>query len=180
MDMHPRPLSIAAIALVTISCLAAEGLARPPQYFVDQGACPFECCTYGKWKAKSNTPILANPVLGSPQVTVVPKGAFVSALTGEVRTVPGIFVVRRDVGGFKQGDVVYVYTYLGEGSYKLWFNGRMFEDQIDISPAHPSPGDWGYWKATPQSSWWVKLRTGDGQVGWTNSTTNFLGKDSCS
>jgi hypothetical protein len=79
------------------------------------------------------------------------------------------------------GDVLYVLHYLGEGYYKFWFRGRIYEDEI------PSINDSPEEKARrgieplsePETVWWVKVKNRRGQVGWSKQDDHFGDMDSC-
>jgi hypothetical protein len=151
-----------------------------PAFYIDVGACPFECCVYRSWRTEKTTTIYAEPKAGSSVVGVAEKGAVVDARTGEVHTRPGKLVVRRDVAHLRKGDILWVYTYLGEGRFKVWHGGRFTEEDIDFDYRNPTLSDWGYFGILPHSVWWVKLRTSKGVEGWTDHPQNFSNKDECS
>src|SRR6476646_7599510 len=63
----------------------------PPLPFEDEGACPFEGCTYRAWTTNMPVRVLKERREDSPVAFELPKGARVTALTGVVVTVvPGI------------------------------------------------------------------------------------------
>jgi hypothetical protein len=171
--IRARPLFLAVTFPLVV--FAAE----PPTFYIDRGACPFECCTYGTWRAKTDTRLFAEPKLKSQQVGSVPKGTSVQALTGEVHTVPGKLKVLRDASLYKAGDVLWVYTYLGEGIYKVWQDGKMVEEEIDVGPGNQQPHAWATWEKSPRSQWWAKIKLNDGTIGWTNKPRSFRGIDRC-
>jgi hypothetical protein len=150
-----------------------------PVFYIDKGACPFECCTYRDWGTEQTTQLHADPKTTSPVIGTADKGTTVKAQTGEVHTAPGKLVVKRDSDLFKKGDVLWIYTYLGEGAFKIWHQGRFIEREIDLDYENPSPADWGYFEVKPKSTWWVKVRTAAGLEGWTNQPKNFSNKDAC-
>lgn len=174
--------------VVIITSLTLLGLnvypqSKPPAVYVDKGACPFECCTYRKWRAEKTTIAYARPDKRSKVIGKFKAGARVVALTGEVRTVPGKFVVFKAHGVYKPGDVLWVYTPLGEGFYKVWFNGKMFDEQLDYITGLPkceeTPDCWGKLERELQVEWWVKIRSAGGWIGWTDQAENFSNKDAC-
>ena len=167
--------------LVVLPFLAASVAVADdhPVFYVDKGACPFECCTYRDWGTEITTKLYAEPKKSSAVVGSAEKGATVKAQTGEVHTKPGKLIVRRNVTTFRKGDVLWVYTYLGEGYFKIWYQGKFIEDQIDFNIRNPTPGDWGYFEIMPDSVWWVRVRTPSGLEGWTNEPRNFSNQDAC-
>jgi hypothetical protein len=166
------------IALPLFVALAAYADDHPI-FFVDKGACPFECCTYRDWGTEKTTKLYAEPKTNSPVVGAAEKGTTVKAKTGEVHTKPGELIVKRDVAPYRKGDILWVYTYLGEGYFKIWYRGKFIKDQIDFNVRNPTPDDWGYFKVMPNSVWWVKIRTPSGLEGWTNEPENFSNQDAC-
>lgn len=144
------------------------GEQKPPSVYIDKGACPFECCTYREWVARTDVVLLEGPN-GKTVVGQVKKGERVLALTGEVHSVPVRVVARRDYpdAGVKAGDTVYVLHYIGEGFWKVWHDGKLVE--IDFF-------DKG---SKPKTTWWVKLKTSSGVIGWTVEHGNFENQDAC-
>lgn len=98
---------------------------------------------------------------------------------GEVHTKAGKFVVRKESPPYKVGDVLWVYTRLGEGYYRVWHAGAMVAEEIFVAPDHPNPDDWGYFETAPGSTWWIGLRKQDGLEGWTDAPEHFSGTHSC-
>lgn len=161
---------------------------RPPAVYVDKGACPFECCTYRKWRTEKATIAYLQPNKGSRRVGTFKVGTSVVGLTGEVRTIPGKFVILKEHGRYKPGDVLWVYTPLGEGIYKVWFNGKMHEEELEymsgpFEQSMPSCEDtsdcWGKLETKLNVQWWVKIKSAAGWVGWTDEALNFSNIDAC-
>src|SRR4030095_4573951 len=100
------------ILLLLLTVLVAPQT-KPPAVYVDKGACPFECCTYRRWKTDKTTVAYATPDKKSKTVGKFVAGSNVNAITGEVRTVPGKYVVIKKHKKYKPGDVLWVYTPLG-------------------------------------------------------------------
>lgn len=159
----------------------------PPTYFNDKGACPFECCTYGRWKTEKTTKLYERPNVRSRQIGKAVAGSRVRALTGEVHTIPSRFVVKKSHGRYRPGDVLWIYTYQGEGFFKVWFKGRMYVEELVFSPYGGSMGRrcevaehcWGELDRVLNSDWWIKIKLAGGRVGWTNEGENFSGADAC-
>ncbi len=158
-----------------------------PAILVDQGACPFECCQYGRWITTRATPVYAAPDKSAKQVSNLAAGTVVAALTGQVRTVGQRFVVHRQHEKYQPGDTLMVYTYLGEGYFKVWYKGRFFDEDLDFSPSGGTGGErctdtaycWGTLAHELKSAWWVQIRLADGSLGWVDGFSNFDGQDAC-
>jgi hypothetical protein len=161
---------------------------KPPAIYIDKGACPFECCAYRQWKTEKTTIAYTRPDKRSKVVGKFMAGASVLALTGEIRTKPGKFVVFKEHKEYKPGDTLWVYTPLGEGFYKIWFNGKMFDEELEYltgpferaAPAcEETPKCWGKLERKLEVEWWVKIKSADGRIGWTNQSENFSNIDAC-
>lgn len=180
-------LAALAAAFVVAPTAPARAQRRPPKIFNDKGACPFECCQYRRWKAEKTTAAYARPDRRSRRVGRFVAGRNVQALTGEVRTVPARYVVRNARKGYRPGDVLWVYTYLGEGFFKVWFRGRMREEDLEIGtpsdtyyPAcKENPKCFGEMHGGWRAIWWVKIKSPAGWVGWTDKPENFSGAGGC-
>jgi hypothetical protein len=162
------PLLIALFVVSTGSLRSAEDQ-KPPAVYIDKGACPFECCTYREWVARTDVTFVDVPD-GKVVVGQIKKGEKVLALTGEIHSVPLPIVARKDypVVGVKAGDTIYLLHYVGEGSWKVWHMGNVFE--IDDLPGKVPK---------PKTTCWVKLKTSSGVIGWTIDQKNFENQDAC-
>ena len=179
-----RPLAVLFIASLSPGVLAQD---VAPKVWVDEGACPFECCQYGRWTAETPTPAFASPTLRARQVTVIPRGIAVTAITGHVRTTAQPFVVNRPHDRYKSGDRLMVYTYYGEGAFSVWYKGERYTEDLGFSP-YGGTGDkrctnakqcWGTLAGELQQDWWVQVRLPDGHVAWVNGAMHFSGADAC-
>lgn len=158
-------LQLISLPTLFLNCFAqamsSPPTAKPPEMFIDKGACPFECCTYREWTVKKDTELF-DKVGGTKIVGKALKGTQVMALTGEVHTAP-----------FKMtnpdGKDFYLLTYLGEGLWKIWQDGLIKSDV---------PLDFEL-KVRPSSTWWVQIKLPDGTIGWTKKPDNFGNIDSC-
>ena len=110
-------------ALLFIGVLvSADAIAQ--DLFIDKGACPGEGCVYGEqWVARTPVRLRSAPSLTASFSGTVLAAESVQTVTGEVHTSPGRFVVHRPHGGFAPGDEVFLYTYLGEGWFRLRHEG---------------------------------------------------------
>jgi len=162
-------ISLLGIVLVSECSGQSTGERKPPSIHIDKGACPFECCTYREWVARTDATLLDSPK-GKSVVGRIKKGESVQALTGEVHSVPQRVVADRDYpdAGVKAGDTIYLLHYVGEGFWKVWHAGKLVEI-----------GDFPDKSATPKTTWWVKLKTSSGVIGWTVEHHNFENADAC-
>lgn len=165
------------LPLVLLGLVATALADQPSTLFVDKGACPGEGCTYGNWKVTKTTPLRTQPDINAPVIGEVKVGTPVNALTGEVHVIPRQFVVSKPHGRYKKGDVLWVYTYAGEGSFKVRFGGKNYNEDLGFSPYGGSSGTrcqetaecWGELKGEYQQTWWVQIKTGKGLTGWSDA-----------
>ena len=142
---------------------------KPPDPFVDAGACPFECCTYRQWTVHDSLNLLDRPN-GTRVIGFARRGETVQGLTGEVISTPVAVKADREIPDtpIKPGDTFYVLHYEGEGDWKIWFRGETTSvDQSFVDVPRP------------KAEWWVKVKKRDGVVGWTLSNGQFLHQDAC-
>lgn len=155
---------------------------RLPYY--DWNACPFECCVYRTWKAKTVVRILRERRLDSPVAFELRSGEAVQAFTGVVVTTKsGAVTALRDgsVGQsnipVRAGDTILIIRPEGEGFWKIWFKGSIDSEEL-LNLDDASEQGWKFVRR-PEIVWWVKVRTSDGRVGWTTATQDFDGTDAC-
>jgi hypothetical protein len=165
---------------------AQRAAAGPPVPFEDIGACPFEGCIYRDWTATAPVTARTDRSPGAPVAFTLQKGDHVRAVTGVVvTTTAGRVQFRKaaslwSTGGtirVAPGDTLYLLTYLGEGAWTAWFNGRRY-DAVDGSEFCGVPSDAcsAIVVERPQSVWWVRLNL-KGVTGWTNEPEKFDNKD---
>jgi hypothetical protein len=146
--------------------------------YVAHRVCPFECCVYRRWRALSRLRVYAGE-RDTAQVafTIAPGDSF-EALTGDVYVLrPGTasvldaHVLR--LGGVRialaRGDSIPLLDYEGEGGYRAWVRGHataVGEDDFALSDRAPERLQWLRFVRGPETEWWVRIRTEDGQDGW--------------
>ncbi len=154
---------------------------KPPSYYEDFGACPFECCTYREWVVVKPTVFYKNRDTKSPIIFRTQKGEHITGLTGVVITLKlGKAIMKRSfvLGDeknkiqAKRGDVLYLLHYEGEGCYKFWLRGRIISEQIYSDDFIPILSE-------PKTVWWVKVKNRKGQIGWSLQPENFGNIDAC-
>lgn len=176
------------LSLIGVFMLApAPTMAQAPRptLYVDEGACPFECCLYGRWWATQPVQLLAERRPEAPVIGTISPGDTVRVETGVVETIPAPFLVKEAIDGYAPGDTIWLLTYLGEGFFRIWQDGEVRELELDFSPYGGSPGarcercDHGELLTPHQSEWWVRVKTADGAIGWTTATESFEGSYGC-
>jgi hypothetical protein len=169
--------TFALFVLITPLSSAWQPASKPPLPFEDQGACPFECCTYRRWTVRTETVIRKDRHTDSPVVFTVRRGERIVGVTGVVVTTrPGKATILQTVVidgiEYVSGDTLYLLTYLGEGFYKVWYRGQIAQMGMDDNSAFKV-------NTRPESVWWVKIRNRRWQTGWSRQPENFDNKDAC-
>lgn len=153
--------------------------------YIDKGACPGEWCSYGEWKAEKDTVLYNAPSNDAGEITTIKSGTKVIAVTGEVHSKPVKFIVKSDYNQYKINDIIWVYTYIGEGFFKVSYKGKMYEEDLKFSPyggtsgrrCEKSPRCFGYLQEDLKFVWWVKILSPNGKIGWTIQPENFIDDD---
>ena len=183
MNLKSIVTSVAGVLLFATVTSQAQ-IAKPKVPYIQYNICPFECCQYGKWTARSV--LRAFKIEGDDSrvsFTIQPGETF-TAIGGNVHILKlGIIVIDKSFGTFKKGDEVYVLSYRGEGEYDLWFNEKELSNTGEVR-SH------GTLKQSPEFVWWVYISNKDGRKGWLRfknvSDSGFQtedkvdGRDSCS
>ena len=163
---------------------------KPPADYVAKDACPFECCIFRTWDVHVDTAVYDKPN-GHTVLGRVEKGDKVEGLTGEVHIRPIPIAVRQPPAYSKAptaGSIVFLLDSLGEGIGRVWLDGKILE--LDVSGnihdhcPFPDKRCWGeYLYPVTQDerwgTWWVKVKTDGGIVGWTKDTENFGNMGGC-
>jgi hypothetical protein len=121
-------------------------------------------------------------------VGTVKAGESVEGLTGEVHSTPVKFIVKRSHEAYKAGDIIWVYSYEGEGYFQVLRNGELVSEDLDFSPYGGTAGTrcqdderycWGTLERELTSVWWVKIKTKSSLEGWSDEPEHFGNKDAC-
>ena len=183
-----------AAAPDTLSMAADGQLAeRPTAPLRIVGACPFECCTYGTWTTTAETPLYAAPgdTTAAPAFTV-PAGTELDAATGHVlltrieaaalRDSATLFLGYDETRTAAPGDSVVVLDYVGEGVYRVWYEGGVYQaDGAAVLPPSDEPTGTHADPGAAHRQWWVRAETPDGRAGWLwmDRTPPVEGADAC-
>jgi hypothetical protein len=170
-----------ALLLVALGCRpSVAGDAAAPLPHVDEGACPFECCTYRTWTVETATSLHAKRDRGSAIAFSLQPGDSAAAVTGAVITTePGLVTVLQDTLLATQaphqahaGDVLQTLHYRGEGEWLVWLDGNARTVSDIDGPGFRTERE-------PSVEWWVQIRSAAGKLGWTDQPENFGNKDAC-
>lgn len=163
---------------------------RPAAPLRIDGACPFECCTYGTWTTSAVTIVYEEPDPASAQWPV-PAGTRVEAATGFVLlTQIGVAVARDTVRMYTEngaerlaaaGDTLFILDNVGEGFRRVWHDGAVLQtDAVSgIVPVEGPPA--AEVLVEPRQEWWARIRTAEGVEGWLwmDRTERMEGADAC-
>jgi hypothetical protein len=174
---------VAALAAAQLSpALLPTPAPKPRLPKIDQNACPFEGCQFGKWTARKPVRLYSTWKHQRTPVRTVEKGEVVTAVTGvNITFEPAEITVTAPIPqyGLKPGDTIFAYMNLGEGFFNAWFKG-MWVEEFDGSGVAPgcNRGCNAKFVKPGRLEWWVQVRTKDGVTGWTQETDGFDGTDS--
>jgi hypothetical protein len=182
-----RKAFVAACILALVQTLMGAPQSKRPAVYIDRGICPGEGCSYkGRAKVLNRTTVYAAPGIRSGRVFQLIPGEVVTSLDSQVHTVAGHFVVKRAHERYRPGDVLWVYTYLGEGMFKVWHRGRMYVEDLEFSPWGGTTGKrceqeerycWGKLDKELEMIWWLKVRSKGGRKGWIRVGNNLEWED---
>jgi hypothetical protein len=150
-----------AVFFLILYCKFASNAADLPKVpFIQHDICPFECCQYGRWIARTELAVYKSENSSElADFTIKPHEEF-TAISGDVHIVKfGVVTLEKSFNGFNKGDKVYVLSYRGEGIYDLWYGGKIFESN-DLFWTN------GIMKQAPEIIWWVLVKKKNGMQGW--------------
>ena len=174
-----------------VACGRTTKQAGPPIPYDEDGACPFQCCTYRAWTVDWDTDLRSDRQDAAPVAFHVALGDTVQALTGVVTTTKvGRASASRQVtiGGnslvVPAGETIYLLRNTSGGDWNIWVNG-VFDRQYIPSQGYCN----GDRKSSdecaititeqPQTVWWARVRNSRGQEGWTREIEHFGNIDAC-
>lgn len=188
-------LAVVTVALLPYQPAVAQG---PPSLpIVRRGACPFECCQYGRWVARASIPVFAAERSMGDTVGMLAPGEAIEALDGThhvLRAAVAVFqrpynlvATIHDTLAIQPGDTVYVLDHIGEGVFHVWYRGKPYQmdqqwaypdDDAPIRAAARALAD-----MSPKTEWWVRIRRRTGAEGWIledpTGPARFEGSDAC-
>lgn len=143
----------------------------PPIPYRVEGACPFECCTYGTWSAEQPLTVYTSAGDTSSVAFTIPAGTSFEADTGYVNvTQTGLVVIEQSMDVYRSydetrtvspGDTLYLLDYVGEGFYNAWIADSLYQ----IEPANPNDPAYRTLR-DPEQTWWAHAALADGREGW--------------
>jgi len=121
-----------------------------PRTWIRRDTCPFECCTYRRWRARRRLPVYSAEGITTRAAFTIARGDSFDALTGNVHVErTGIAVALRpfeidgaDHGGQRavmRGDRFALFEDYGEGGTHAWLRGHECAIDLDVL-THPGAG----------------------------------------
>lgn len=161
---------------------------KPPIPFISKRVCPFECCQFGRWLARSPLRVYETEGDTSKVIFNIAIGDTFHAVTGNVRIDKlGVVVVTKPIESFQAGDTLYTLTYRGEGFMTIWYKGKVrsvemfwdYDDEADWGNINPFDPKWSEFPGVlidkPLMIWWVNVVLPNGQTGWLKLVNNTVG-----
>ncbi len=176
-----RPLGI-LFFLTAWFCAAQSTAPRPPRLpLVDENACPFEGCTFGKWIVNRNTATYSTWKDGRKPVGTLRKGEIATGVTGvHITFEPDRIQVLQPIPELHAapGDIILRYMYRGEGFADIWVNGVFYREYdcgfvTEKIDGGCSRNCQARVVSDGRKEWWVQLRTSAGAVAWAKPDGQF-------
>jgi hypothetical protein len=160
-------------------------VAEPSLPVIDYQACPFEGCTFGKWKVTKESRIYSSWQQDRTEIGQLKPGEDVTGLTGvHITRKPDRILVKKPILdlGLEPGDVILRYMYLGEGFANVWYKGSWHKEFDCTFVTEKSGGGClrdcsAVVQEEGTKDWWVKVKTATGKTGWVLVLDNFEGMD---
>jgi len=159
---------------------------EPSLPVVDDHACPFEGCTFGKWVVAHDSTIFSSWKDDQKPVSTLKKGEVVTGLTGvHITYEPDRIQVFKSIPELhlQPGDIILRYMYHGEGFADIWVKGQ-WKKEYDCSFITEKNGS-GCLRdclakviSNGKKDWWVRLKTSQGTIGWAKVAEQFDCMDS--
>ncbi len=104
MNLKSLAMPVVAIFLFVAVTSWAQS-ARPKVPFIQRDICPFECCQYGNWTARSVLKAFKNEGDDSTVFFTIPIGESFTAIGGNVHILKlGVIIIDKSFGAFRKGD----------------------------------------------------------------------------
>jgi hypothetical protein len=188
-----KPFFILAVLLFAVSVMGQRPQATPTESYgepslpvIDYNACPFEGCTFGKWKVTKNSTLFSSWQQGRSKIGRLNLGEEVIGVAGvHITRKPDGILVKRAIPDLdaRPGDTILRYMYVGEGFANIWIHGQWHKEYDCTFVSEKDDG--GCSRDCSASvaeygmkEWWVKISTHDGKTGWVRVEDNFDGMDS--
>lgn len=157
--------SFLLIVLICSSSATSHAQNEPPQVpYIQRDICPFECCQYGKWIAKSPLKAYKKEGDGAAIAFTIEPGESFIAISGNVHIMKsGIITLNKTFNAFTKNDKVYILSYRGEGAYDLQYKGEMLDLDLDSMDKIWTNGSV---IQLPEFVWWVLVKNKGGNLGW--------------
>jgi hypothetical protein len=180
MGVWPVAVAVAVPGIQLNPSLVPHKAPRPVLPRIDQNACPFEGCQFGRWTVRQSVRLYSTWKANRTLTATLRKGQVVTAISGiHITFAPSEVLVTAPIEQYdlKTGDHVFGYMHLGEGFFNAWFNG-WWVDSFDGSGVAPACSrDCHARLVNPgRMEWWVQIEA-NRATGWTNQTDRFDGKD---
>jgi hypothetical protein len=185
--MTPKRFVIISMAIIFLRVTGYAQDARPNVPFIQRNVCPFECCQFGKWTARSPLKVYKKEGDTSANVFTIKPGEEFTAIGGNVHVVKlGELVLEKSFNNFIEGDKIYILSYRGEGFYDLWYEGKVLDLESDAPDKIWTNGRLVNY---PEIVWWVLIKNKERKQGWImlkniadsgfETEENIYGDDSC-
>jgi hypothetical protein len=174
-----NPFVTAVLFIFFLACTSFSQETLPLPY-VEKSVCPFECCQFGKWIARSAMNAYIQERDTSQISFKIKPNDILTAETGNLYIEKfGKLLITRGVYQFEKGDILLALRCVNEADFLVWKDGTFYEVDIfwnyteevknlEISKVLKNSDSRfpGVMLEEPSMTWWVKVRNINGQTGW--------------
>jgi len=140
---------------------------KPPT--IINNACPFEGCTMGEWIAENDLNVYSSYNKDTKAISSISYGERIQAIRGIFSISQfGEVKITKTNDYFPLNDTIFILAYKGEGSYMLWYKGKIFDDHFIFWEEKNSSGQKIYGRKIKnlKSDWWVYIKKLNNIEGW--------------
>ena len=159
---------------------------QPPSPVIDNNACPFEGCTFGKWLVTHQTTVFTTWKEDRKPWATLQKGEVVIGLTGvHITWEPDRVQIFKPIPELQlqPGDIILRYMERGEGFADFWVKGQWKKDYDGTFITEKDNS--GCLRdciakviSQGRKDWWVSLKTSQAKIGWVKVERQFKCMDS--
>lgn len=187
MKTNTRITTLRLHVIVIISVLSrVPSLSQIQTPYVERNSCPFECCQFGLWVARTGLKAFLSEGDTTNVAFRVAQNDTIIAVTGNVHMEKlGKILVTKPIYGFLPGDTLYATHCLGEEEFEIWHDGRSFRVEIfwktpntaneyDFAPEQDDSLFSGIMLSKPVMVWWIQIKNMRRETGWLRLVNRIL------
>jgi len=164
----------------------APGPPASPHFEDITGVCFDGSCLLQEWIVAREAALYDDHIPDAVPITTITPDQILTVEQVLSASTPVHAVVVFDQGRFLEGDEFYILNSLGEGYFRVWYYGRVVEEEIlGVSMEQSKNGEWAQcpepdvncWAEAhghPEEVWWARVKTSDDRQGWIREPASFM------